>query len=278
MSVIRSVGPQFSISQASQIAERLYGLSDFVRELPSERDQNFLFRNEDRSEFILKITNRDERREVLDLPNRAMEHIGGAIHVVRTLNGETITSEEGHFIRLVNFIRGVPLAEFRPHSSELLKDLGRMLGRTDKKLASFKHPAARRDLYWDIRNAERTVAIQEILAAWREIVVPRLPELRTSVIHNDANDYNLIVSVPPVRTEPASINLIDFGDMLETFTVCEPAIACAYAMMHKPDPIAAAADIIRGYNEEYPLTEVEIALIHHFIRTRLAMSVSIAIR
>jgi 4-aminobutyrate aminotransferase-like enzyme/Ser/Thr protein kinase RdoA (MazF antagonist)/murein DD-endopeptidase MepM/ murein hydrolase activator NlpD len=275
MSVTRSVGPQFSVPQASEIASTLYGITEFIRELPSERDQNLLFRRNDGREFILKIANRDEQRATLDLQNQAMAHVGGAGAVVPTKTGEQITTVDGHLIRLVSYISGVPLAEFRPHSTALLNELGRMLGRTDRKLASFEHPAAQRELYWDIRNAERIITLEPILRAWREVVVPRLPELRTSVIHNDANDYNLIVSTTSIRSTP-QIALIDFGDMLETYTLCEPAIACAYAMMHKPDPLAAAADIIQGYHEEYPLTETEIELMYHFIRTRLAMSVCIA--
>src|SRR5690349_15924479 len=128
MSVIRSVGPRFSISQATEIANNLYGISEFIRELPSERDQNLLFRRNDGGEFILKIANRDEQRPTLDLQNQAMAHVGGTGTVVRTKTGEQITTVDGHFIRLVNYIPGVPLAEFRPHSAALLTELGRMLG------------------------------------------------------------------------------------------------------------------------------------------------------
>src|SRR5215472_3973028 len=157
MSAIRSMAPQFSIAHATQIAGRLYGLTEFVRELPSERDQNLLFRRKDGREFILKIANRDERREVLDLQNRAMEHIGSTTGVVPTMSGDKIATADGHLVRLVKYIPGIPLAEFRPHTSELLTNLGRQLGRIDRKLAMFNHDAARRDLYWDVRNAEKIV-------------------------------------------------------------------------------------------------------------------------
>jgi 4-aminobutyrate aminotransferase-like enzyme/Ser/Thr protein kinase RdoA (MazF antagonist) len=270
MSVIRSVGPQFSTPEAIELARSLYGLTEFVGELPSERDQNFLFRHQDGRLLTLKIANRDESREVIDLQNCAMEHVGQGLMVLPTVQGEKIATSHGHFVRVVNFIPGIPLADYRPHSQALLVNLGRLLGRTDKALESFSHPASRRELYWDVRNAERILGDGSILRSWRETVVPHLGKLRTSVIHNDANDYNVIVN------SEDSIALIDFGDMLETYTVCEPAIACAYAMLGKPDPIAAAAAIIRGYHETYPLTETEIELIYHFIRTRLGMSLAIA--
>jgi len=284
MSAIRSISPQFSIEEAKRIALLLYGLADFVSELPSERDQNFLFRRSDGRQFTLKIANRDEAREVLELQNRAIELVGQVLEVVPTVDGQKISTIESYFVRLLNYVPGVPLAEYKPHTSRLLMNLGRLLGRTDKALASFTHEAAARDLYWDIRNADRVIAsykhlienaerraiVETVLSDWRLRVQPRLSELRTSVIHNDANDYNIIVNGED------SIALIDYGDMLETITVAEPAIACAYAMLHKPDPVAAAVDLIRGYHQTYPLTEVEIDLLPLLIRTRLGMSVTIA--
>ena len=289
MSAIRSLGPTFSSADAVRLAQSLYGLTELVCELPSERDQNFLFRRNDGRQFTLKIANRDEARPVLELQNKAIACVGQGLSVLPAVDGRTIATTRGddgavHFVRLVTFIPGVPLGEFRPHSERLLAGLGRLLGRADRALASIDPSEGMRDLYWDIRNAARVIdgykhlikdaakrsIIERILKNWQESVIPHLSSLPTSVIHNDANDYNVIVG------ENESIGLIDFGDMLETYTVCEPAIACAYAMLHKPDPVAAAAHVIGGYHEVYPLSEVEIGFLYHFIRTRLAMSVTIA--
>jgi Ser/Thr protein kinase RdoA (MazF antagonist) len=72
------------------------------------------------------------------------------------------------------------------------------------------------------------------------------------------------------------MNLIDFGDMCQTFLVCEPAIACAYIMLNKTNPIDNAKHLISGFHEIYPLENIEIDLIYYFIRMRLAMSVTIS--
>ena len=57
------------------------------------------------------------------------------------------------------------------------------------------------------------------------------------MIHGDANDYNILVDAAGARVT----SILDFGDMVHTATVCDLAIALAYVMLDKQDPIAAAA-------------------------------------
>ncbi len=67
--------------------------------------------------------------------------------------------------------------------------------------------------------------------------------------------------------------MIDFGDMVFTYTAAEVAIACAYAMLNKADPLAAAANIVAGYHQNRPLAEQELAVLFDLICLRLCMSV-----
>src|SRR5437867_1426655 len=127
MRTLRTVRPQISVSDASRIAGSLYGLSEFVRELPSERDQNFLFRGPDLKLFTLKIANSSEERDVLDFQNQAMAHVADGVRAVPSRNALMIENADEHLVRLVTFVPGVPLAEFRPHSPELLRNFGRLL-------------------------------------------------------------------------------------------------------------------------------------------------------
>jgi len=100
-----------------------------------------------------------------------------------------------------------------------------------------------------------------------------LPSLRRSVVHNDANDYNVLVSHS--RREPREVvSVIDFGDMLHTITVAEVAVAASYALLSKRDPLAAAAQVVAGYHSVFPLDEAEIALLFVLICTRLCVSVT----
>ena len=278
---LRHLSPQFSIDEAKHIAVKYYNLSEFICQLPSERDQNFLFQRDQRK-FILKISNIDETYSVIDMQNCAIECIHNDLRALPALDGNMILTYENHFVRLVTYLPGICLADYRPHSPTLIFNLGKVLAKVDKCLIGFTHEGTTRDLYWNMINAENIIntykhlilenshreIIERILKDWTEIVIPNFPLLRKSVIHNDANDYNIIV------TNEDNISLIDFGDMCETFIVCEAAIACAYVMLDKDDPIGLAKNLIRGYHESHPFENIEIDLIYHFIRMRLAMSVT----
>src|SRR4029077_18664815 len=97
----------------------------------------------------------------------------------------------------------------RPHTPELLGELGRFLGEMDAAQQSFEHSAAKRELKWDssrtgwirdyvkhIGDLKRRALVERFLALYDEEVVPILPRLRRSVIYGDANDYNVLVSEP----------------------------------------------------------------------------------
>ena len=97
-----------------------------------------------------------------------------------------------------------------------------------------------------------------------------LDHLRKSVIHGDANDYNVLVDGNEV------VGLIDFGDIVYSYTVGDLAIAVAYVVLGKADPRAAAAPVIEGYIREFPLNNAELDALWTLVRLRLCMSVSIA--
>src|SRR5207253_966431 len=72
------------------------------------------------------------------------------------------------------------------------------------------------------------------------------------------------------------VGLIDFGDMVHSFTVADLAIAIAYAILDRPDPLPAAAAIVRGYHTVRPLVEVEIDALFALVLLRLCASVAVA--
>ncbi len=280
----------------------MFGIKATASPLSSERDQNFHLRPDTGPEFVLKIASAADSLEVLDFQNQAMKHLAETEpsvlcpRVCPALSGETIVSVRGrdgtfHFMRLLTFLPGVFLADYRPHSPALLRSLGIFLGRMDKALASFSHPASGRKLKWDVRdvceviraglshieNAKRRSLIELFLDRFEHALVLVLPSLRRSVIHNDGNYHNLLIQwegSDAWSARPAGI--IDFGDMLHTVTAAEPAIAAAYALLGKSNPLAAAAEVVGGYHSSFPLKEDELSVLHDLICARLAASVAIS--
>ncbi len=298
MEAIVQYAPRFDAREAADLALRLYGLEAEARPLPSERDQNFRLAAADGREFVLKIANATESREVLDFQNEALAHIAAqpsppvVPRLVPTIGGEVMTTIAGrdgqhHFVRLLTWIPGVVFAEVRPHDQALLASLGHRVGEMDKALAGFEHPAMHRPLPWNLKTAswirpelDRIAPnlrphVSRLLEAFERTAVPRFPDLRQQVVHNDWNDYNVLVTLPGSEA-PAVVGAIDFGDMVHSFLVADLATACAYAMLGKPDAIGAAAAIVGGYHRVLPLAEAELDVLYDFICARLAVSVTMA--
>jgi 4-aminobutyrate aminotransferase-like enzyme/Ser/Thr protein kinase RdoA (MazF antagonist) len=295
MSVIQHA-PRFDADAAVRLARDLYGLEAVASALPSERDQNFRL-DTPGGRFVLKIANATESRAMLEAQNAAMQKVSarGCVcpNVVSASDGRQILDGEGgHFIRLLTWIPGTSLVSVRHRSAALLEDLGRRLGDIDVALADFDHPAAHRDFWWDLATAFRS--IREFLplvreSEWRAALEReaeslehrhRPGELRRSVIHNDANDFNVIVAdgEDPFSRHVQVAGLIDFGDLVYSYTVADLAVALAYVVLDAPHPLHAAADVVRGYHAARPLQDSEFAQLFDLVRLRLCLSACLAAR
>jgi 4-aminobutyrate aminotransferase-like enzyme/Ser/Thr protein kinase RdoA (MazF antagonist) len=280
--------PRFDTTAASGIARRSYGLEVTATALPSERDQNFLLETATGERYVLKIANATEQRDLLESQNAAMAHLAARTDLCPRLipaqSGEPIVQAGSHFARLVTWLPGVTLGETKRHSRGLLEDLGARLGELDAALETFDHPAAHRDFYWDLARGPRTVrerlalVADPILRRFIEDVLRRIEggqaaefeALPRSIVHNDANDYNVLVSGLRVS------GLIDFGDMVHTVTIADPAVAMAYAILDRPDPLAIMGAVARGYHAHRPFTAGELQVLFDLVCLRLIMSVCIA--
>jgi 4-aminobutyrate aminotransferase-like enzyme/Ser/Thr protein kinase RdoA (MazF antagonist) len=294
--------PRFTAAEAERVAEDAFGLTATAMPLPSERDQNFLLRRGDGMQFVLKIARSGEENAVLECQNATLQRLGSttsAFRFSRPLPSragrliETMRDHAGreHCVRLVDYIAGVPLAQLRRHPPAVLEGVGRLLGATDRALLDFVHAAAHRELYWDLRRATAVIArygvavtdprrqawLQHFTAQFEASAAPVLDQLRTSVIHGDGNDWNILVATPDdPLAEPEVVALLDFGDMMHSWLVAEPAIAAAYAMLGKIDPLAAAAHVVRGYHAELPLTTVELEALFPLLCLRVCTSVAVS--
>src|SRR5216683_1079728 len=147
-------------AEAVRLAREVYGLEATARALPGEYDDNFQLISADGRAFVLKVMHPARERSFIDLQCRALTHLAQRApqlplpRVTLNRSGElfaSIVAADGstRLVWLLTFLNGTVLAEVRPHSPELLEDVGRFLGKMDAALQSFTHPAAHRELKWD---------------------------------------------------------------------------------------------------------------------------------
>lgn len=280
--------PRFEALDASDVARREFGIVGRISALPSERDQNFLITDANGGRYVLKIANSNDAPELLDFQNQAMRRVAMALtdfrvqSIVPSLQGFDLatighkSTDARHCVRMLTWIEGEVLANAASRGPCLFESIGASMARIDSALCSFAHPAMRRVLQWDLRQArmarenapllssDRRARVERIFLEWDEI---DWAALRHSVIHGDANDHNVLVDAGRV------VGLLDFGDMVHTATVCDLAIALAYTMLNEKEPLAVAAPVIGGYHRSFPLTDAEQRALFPLILSRLAMSV-----
>ncbi len=287
--------PLLDSAQAARLAARHWAIEGSIAELPSERDRNFLIETATGDRWVLKVASAIEDRTLLALQHQALRRIreaeaGLLVPEVRSsTSGADLVTEaidgKPHYLRMLSWVPGSPLAVARPKSPALLRSLGRLLGRVDRALIGMDHPAGHRSLKWDLARAawieeyfpvieskSRRALVERHFRLYQREVVSRWSGLPAGLIHNDANDYNVLVAGRPDDSE-RPVGLIDFGDMVWTARVAEVAIAAAYAMLPAADPVAAAAAIVSGYHEALPLSELELEVCYPLILARLAVSV-----
>ena len=281
--------PALEMAEVARLLQRDYGLTGALTSLVSERDQNFRL-DAGEKRFVLKIANAAEDVSFLTLQNAALDHIAqtdptlGVQRLVPAQNGSATVRWGSHAVRLLSYLPG-RLWSSVPNTPDLLASLGTSLGRLSQALRGFGDPAAHRDDFlwnldavmalkpWlaDIRADQRAM-VARIFARYEARALPRLKNLRAAVLHQDANDNNLLVA----DDRPEVIGIIDFGDMTWGRQINELAVALAYALRDCADIFQAAAPLIRAYSSQFPLEPAEAEVLFDLVAARLAASVCIS--
>ena len=293
ISVFESPKPAFTPEEAQRLLQRDYGIAGSLKELVSERDQNFLVDGAS-GKFVLKIANAVEDEAFLALQNAAMKHVAaadpalGLQRVIASTAGADISHwDDGtsrHAVRLLTYLPG-DLYSAAGSTPALLESLGSFMGRLSRALRGFGHPAAfRPGFLWNLDEAmavkpwladivpERRDLVARIFARYEQRVLPKLALLRGAVLHQDANDNNIVVD----KTTSTVTGLIDFGDMTHGRQINELAVTLAYALLEVEDVYKSAAPLIAAYARQFALEPDEAAILFDLVAARLAMSVCIS--
>jgi 4-aminobutyrate aminotransferase-like enzyme/Ser/Thr protein kinase RdoA (MazF antagonist) len=300
-SVLEETPPSFSVDDVARIAAELFGLDGTVTDLGSERDQTFLAQGSTGS-GVLKISNLGETEPTLDLEAEAILHIlrvdpelpvarprvvseaAGAAAYRTTVEGPDGT----HFVRLFERLHGrsgggagapdLPDAAVRAY--------GATHARLNVALRGFFHPAAGRELLWDLAQSaklrphldsiderDRRRLVEAVLDRYEARVAPRWPRLRAQVVHGDLNLDNVLLD-----DDGRICGIVDFGDAVHTAQVADFAVALASLMRGRSaDEVFRVGRIaIDGYSSRLPLEPEELELLGDLVAARLAQIVVIS--
>ncbi|HYY11712.1 MAG TPA: phosphotransferase, partial [Kineosporiaceae bacterium] len=276
-------------------AAALFGADADVEPLPGERTLNGRARRSaghgPAADVVVKLHPADEAPDV-DLEVAALDALAAGPaaslvpRVVRTGTSEHRVDVRGdgdgdaRVARALGWLDGTLWADAGPPTPARLRSLGAAVARVDAALAGFDHARLGRPLRWNLVTAahqrdllsfvadgDDRSAAQAVLDRFAEHVAPTLAALPAQAVHNDANDHNVLVEGDRVT------GLLDFGDLCRAPRVCGLAVAAAYAVGTHPD---ALTEIVAGYSAVAPLRPAELALLPDLVRTRLALSMTMA--
>lgn len=272
-----------------------WGITAKLTQLNGEYDLNFLASGDASGDFILKIMRPDCTLGFVDMQVKALQHLVNDAPALpfpavrESLNGSATvevfdTNRTSRCTWVVEKLGGRCYADINPKPLDLIENLGRIVGKTNQSLETFTHPELDRDFKWNllqadwidgaldcIKSPERRMIIEQIINDFMAIQ-PVLTQMPRQPIHNDINDYNILVSGGLL--EPKTVTgLIDLGDMCIAPRICDLAIAGAYVALGHPSPIKAVATLVQGHHAAHPLLAHEIDMLWPLLKMRLAVSV-----
>ena len=285
------IQPESHIKVAEQLAKSHFKKSVSAKKLVGELDLNFKLDDKDES-YLLKISRPNASEDFQDFQLKLMEHVSNtdlqAPRIIKNSESHPTTSivdQNGDVrqVRMLTWMHGRLWSSVNPINKELLFSLGEQTGALTTAFQGFDHPTAHREFEWDLAQSEWTKHHLGLFNRKRKTIVSHFQRrfenledkyalLRKSVIHNDANDNNLIVSEDLIN--PKVVSIIDYGDAIYSQTINDLAVTLAYALMNLPDPLQAATEVIKGYHSNHPILEEELEVLYTLIGIRLIISIT----
>ncbi|HMQ07722.1 MAG TPA: aminotransferase class III-fold pyridoxal phosphate-dependent enzyme [Saprospiraceae bacterium] len=278
------------LQTARYIAENFYGLKGAISHLPGEVDFNFKIHCDDgKRNYILKASPPKVDFLYIEFQMNLLGYLNQnsniAPSIISNLSRQTHFQyeEQGNMytIRVLSWIEGTIWSQLQCKEPSHYITLGETMGKITAGLFDFDHPLARRTFRWDISQAMWVQYYLDIHADEDKVVLERCIELfrsvegklascRKSVVHNDANENNIICHQDRVKA------VIDFGDAIFTQTINDVAISITYGCIDAKDPLEAATYILKGYHSVFPLERDEVDILYELISARMMISLTIS--
>ncbi|HEU5405194.1 MAG TPA: aminotransferase class III-fold pyridoxal phosphate-dependent enzyme [Gaiellaceae bacterium] len=283
-SVLDSAPPRFTADQAAEIAAELFGVHGSASDLGSERDQAFLL-EDGAAGRVLKVSNSGEDTATLDFEEAVIAHVAAVdpdLPIARQLAPRA--TFDGHHVRL--FERRCGYKGGPELDDAAVYGIAAAHARLCLALRAFFHPAAGRELLWDIHATprlrplldeveipERRALVARTLDRFEERVLPEWPRLRAQVVHGDFNLDNLMLD-----EQGRLAGILDFGDCCHTALAADVAVALASYLRGRPaeEVFRVARIALDGFASNLPLEPLELELMGDLVAARLAAIVCIS--
>lgn len=273
------------ISEVKKILDELYGWADvMVKPLVGYETLNYRIKVSDKY-YVLKIQPYDDEA-VAEVKGESiiLDHISHLEceypKAIPTISEKKITHwKEKYIVRVLSFLEGSFLAEVN-QSEQLITSFGIAIAKFNLATKDLYIPAIKaKKIKWDLSNTHisrddlRCISntkyrslVDYFLLQFDLYVKPKLHHLPHQIIHNDANDWNVLC------TDHTVSGIIDFGDTVYSTRISEIAVALSYIMVNEKDPIQKGCIFLRAYHEVYPIEVNELKLLYYFISARMCVS------
>jgi len=273
-------------NEAQTLIEMHFGVTEAVAErLDTERDDSFRIRSP-HGDFVLKVSHPDDDPLTINLQTAALAHAADTDpgiplqRLLPSLAGEiepmiTIANGDKRIARVLTWLPGSPLYTVTPDAPQL-ELLGEMLGRLSAALASFEHPAARREFAWDVAQFPAlrplleqfpSAEVSGAFALFDDAVLPVLDALPRQAVFNDFHQGNVLVE----PSEPSFITgVIDFGDLVHSVRVADLAVAISYLLYPGKRSFAEIEHFVAGFTRRVHLSPTELSALRPLVAARLA--------
>jgi len=286
---------KFTTNIINKIVKENYDLDCSVKPLAGDVDFNFLLKDSTNSKYLLKICKPDVTEEEVKFQVELLNYLENrdlsfdVPSIIPTQKGNSSfpiqLNDVDYTLRVHSWVEGRMLSDVNPKTSEMYYSWGEICGELSSVLKGFDHLGAHRFDKWNpseslyskryidhFDDPEKVKMAEYFWALFEKSTLPALPELRKSVNYSDAHEHNLLVDNN--LSNPRISGVIDFGDAIYSTTICELAIACAYAGMNVNDPLASMAEVIKGYHSKFPILEAELLILFPLICGRLMITVA----
>lgn len=299
---VKDSKPNLSLSQASKLTGRLYGLTvSCICPLPSYDDQNFRVDSAEGGQYVLKVVNSADSQNLhlLEVQTHIMNFLWEkglpTQTVVPSVTGQLMSLEEidcgfglqKYLVRLLTFLPGTTMAKVTC-GPQLLFEAGKMAANMDKILLQIEHPnlsaLQRENFLWNLTSVpllEQILpvldedpiqkVVKRVLERYPIDIEPKLPFFRKCINHGDFNDHNVLVEEDGPSSYRIS-GILDFGDMSYGYFVFEVAITIMYMMIESSTPLAVGGPVIAGWESVIPLNSEERDAIYQLVLSRFCQS------